>query len=108
MLSWVPARLTALLLHVHFARRASGTPPRRALATLRGEARRTPSPNSGWPMAAMALRLDVRLSKPGVYSLHTGGQVATAGALQAACTVAGQGVVAGAVLMAALAWALKG
>ena len=38
-----------------------------AAAALRREAGRTPSPNSGWPMAAMALLLDVRLRKPGVY-----------------------------------------
>jgi adenosylcobinamide-phosphate synthase len=62
-LSWLPARLTALLLHGHFAGRA-------ALSTLRREARRTPSPNSGWPMAAMALGLGVRLGKPGVYALN--------------------------------------
>ena len=44
--------------------------PARALAK---EARKTPSPNSGWPMAAMALALGVRLAKPGVYTLHPGG-----------------------------------
>ncbi|MBI3347091.1 MAG: cobalamin biosynthesis protein CobD [Burkholderiales bacterium] len=95
VLSWLPARLTALVL----------MPP--SLVTVAREARRTPSPNSGWPMAAMALRVGVRLSKPGVYSLHAGGQPVEAGALQAARKVAGQAVMAGAVLMAALAWALR-
>ncbi|MBW8845670.1 MAG: cobalamin biosynthesis protein CobD [Burkholderiales bacterium] len=95
VLSWLPARLTALVL----------LPP--ALGTLLREARRTPSPNSGWPMAAMALRLDVRLGKPGVYTLHAGGRPAEAGAVQAACTVARQAVIAGAVLIAALAWAVR-
>ncbi|MBI2771176.1 MAG: cobalamin biosynthesis protein CobD [Burkholderiales bacterium] len=61
-LSWIPARLTALLI----AGCAGGLPWSR----LRGEARRTPSPNSGWPMAAMALALGVRLAKPGVYALN--------------------------------------
>jgi adenosylcobinamide-phosphate synthase len=61
-LSWLPARLTALLL----ALARPGLP----WAALRVEARRTPSPNSGWPMAAMALALDVRLGKPGVYTLN--------------------------------------
>ena len=62
VLSWLPARITALLLAVL----ARGLPP----ATLARQARRTPSPNSGWPMAAMALALGVRLGKPGVYVLN--------------------------------------
>lgn len=62
VLSWIPARIAALLLVVA----ARGLP----LARLRCEARRTASPNSGWPMAAMALALDVRLGKPGVYALN--------------------------------------
>ncbi len=60
-LSWLPARATALLLM-----------PLRLAAwrALPAEARRTPSPNGGWPMGAMALRLGVRLRKPGVYALN--------------------------------------
>ncbi|CAN5828242.1 adenosylcobinamide-phosphate synthase CbiB [soil metagenome] len=64
VLSWLPARITALLLIL---------PGRLSLAAwraLRAEAARTPSPNSGWPMAAMALTLGVRLGKPGVYLLN--------------------------------------
>ncbi|WP_161547594.1 CobD/CbiB family cobalamin biosynthesis protein, partial [Escherichia coli] len=76
LLSWLPARLSALLLR----------PP--ALGALWREAGRTPSPNGGWPMAAMALRLDVRLGKPGVYLLHATGQPATAATLLAARRVA--------------------
>lgn len=66
VLSWLPARLTALLLAL-----VRGGLPTRALWA---QAPRTPSPNSGWPMAAMALALDVRLSKPGVYVLHEAGR----------------------------------
>jgi len=62
VLSWVPARIAALLL----ALAAGGLP----LRTLVRQARKTPSPNSGWPMAAMALSLNVRLAKPGVYALN--------------------------------------
>jgi adenosylcobinamide-phosphate synthase len=66
VLSWLPARLTAVLLAaVH-----GGLSP----ARLRPQARRTPSPNSGWPMAAMALALGVQLRKPGVYVLHETGR----------------------------------
>ena len=46
----------------------------RALGALVREAGRTPSPNSGWPMAAAALVLDVHLRKPGVYILHPQGR----------------------------------
>jgi len=65
VLSWVPARITAALLiglgwHVDWR-------------TLRAEAMRTPSPNGGWPMAAMALRLGIRLRKPNVYALNASG-----------------------------------
>jgi len=62
VLSWVPARITALLIVI-----AQGGLRWRA---LRAEAAGTSSPNSGWPMAAMALALDVRLGKPGGYVLH--------------------------------------
>jgi adenosylcobinamide-phosphate synthase len=72
VLSWLPARITALLLltapHIGW----------RVWRPLRLEAAKTPSPNSGWPMAAMALRLGVALRKPGVYVLNPHGQAATA------------------------------
>ncbi|MCZ8251330.1 MAG: adenosylcobinamide-phosphate synthase CbiB [Hylemonella sp.] len=71
VLSWIPARLTALLL----ALVRGGLSWR----ILRAQAPRTPSPNSGWPMAAMALALDVRLGKPGVYVLHESGRAPQAG-----------------------------
>ena len=62
VLSWAPARITGLLV----AAGIRGLTWRR----LARHARKTPSPNSGWPMAAMALALGVRLSKPGVYALN--------------------------------------
>lgn len=65
VLSWLPARLTALLLAPGWV---LGGIDR--LRRLRREARHTPSPNGGWPMAAMALQLGVRLRKPGVYALN--------------------------------------
>ncbi|MDI1237545.1 MAG: adenosylcobinamide-phosphate synthase CbiB [Polaromonas sp.] len=66
VLSWLPARLTAWLL----AGVARGLPP----GALRREAAKTPSPNSGWPMAAMALALGVSLRKPGIYTLNAAGR----------------------------------
>lgn len=95
LLSWAPARLTAALLL-----------PRRAAAwrALPVEAGRTPSPNGGWPMGAMALALGVRLRKPGVYALNARARAPVAAdverALQLArraawTTVAAASVVAG-------------
>jgi adenosylcobinamide-phosphate synthase len=69
LLSWAPARLTALLLVMVGPGRVLPQ-----LLQLPHEARQTPSPNSGWPMAAMALGLGLRLGKPGVYTLNAGGQ----------------------------------
>lgn len=63
VLSWLPARLTAVLLM--FA--AGHWLP---WSRLRQQARLTPSPNGGWPMGAMAMLLGVQLRKPGVYVLH--------------------------------------
>jgi len=76
VLSWLPARLTALLL----ALLAGGLP----IATLRAEAGKTPSPNSGWPMGAMALALEVSLRKSGVYTLNPTGRQPQASDLVAA------------------------
>ena len=69
-LSWLPARLTALLLAL-VVRGEGGKLPLKALGL---EARKTPSPNSGWPMAAMALALGVSLGKPGAYTLNPDGR----------------------------------
>lgn len=68
VLGWLPARLTAALLWL--AGGARGIHP----VALAREAALTPSPNGGWPMGAMALRLGVRLGKPGVYTLHAAGR----------------------------------
>lgn len=98
-LSWLPARITGALLGVLGAVRGLGSLP--------AQARRTPSPNSGWPMAAMALALDVRLAKPGVYELHGTGRnpqaADTALALQLAGRVV-QALAVGALLWMVLAW----
>jgi adenosylcobinamide-phosphate synthase len=93
VLSWIPARLTALLLRPSLSLGAW-----RSLAL---QARRTPSPNGGWPMGAMALRLNVRLSKPEVYVLNETAGPAGAGHLRQALNAAGMAArwgLAGAVL----------
>ncbi len=60
----VPARLTGLAL----------AGPSIRVAQLSREASHTPSPNAGWPMAAIATRLGVRLGKPDTYVLNATGR----------------------------------
>ena len=78
-LSWLPARITAVLLLVASALVSGGSWRgwRSRAGALAAEARRTPSPNSGWPMAAMALALEVRLHKPQVYALNAAARLPT-------------------------------
>ena len=62
--NWIPARISVVLIAL--AR------PGGARAAIRGATkyhRATPSPNSGWPMAAAAGSLNIRLEKPGQYIL---------------------------------------
>ncbi|TSE36486.1 CobD/CbiB family cobalamin biosynthesis protein [Tepidimonas charontis] len=67
VLSWLPARLTALLL-------APAWWWGMRWSRLCTESARTPSPNGGWPMAALALTLGVCLRKRGVYALNPSGR----------------------------------
>ena len=90
VLSWLPARLTALLLRPSLRLQD--------WLRLRTEARHTPSPNGGWPMAAMALRLGVRLRKPGVYALNANAPSPTAGQVAQALRFATHAAWAGSVL----------
>jgi adenosylcobinamide-phosphate synthase len=67
--NFLPARLS--IFFISLAR------PGRARAALRAALRdhcKTPSPNSGWPMAALAGALDIRLEKSGYYALHEEGR----------------------------------
>ncbi len=79
-LSWIPARLTALLLLPY------------SVKSLCQIAQKTPSPNGGWSMGAMALRLNVRLTKPGVYVLHADGRTPDAKDIRRAAKIAGHAV----------------
>ena len=89
VLSYVPARLTAVLLLAVAGARGL------ALAVqLRTEATKTPSPNSGWPMAAMALNLGVALRKPGVYVLNPQGRTAVGADTAQAVVYASKALVA--------------
>jgi len=84
LLSWLPARLSALLL----ALAAGGASPQ----ALWRESRRTPSPNGGWPMGALALALGVRLGKPGVYTLNLPGRAPLPADTARGCALAARAV----------------
>lgn len=94
VLSWIPARITALLL----ALAAAGV----SLKSLYREAASTPSPNSGWPMAAMALALDCSLSKPQVYVLNAPGREPEAADIERAIRLAGRALWIGVVSLLVL------
>ena len=93
VLSWLPARFTGLAL----------APPR-LWPQLPSLARCTPSPNGGWPMGAMALRLGVRLRKPGVYALNAEAPSPGAGHLRRALRAAGCVATLSAITVAAACW----
>lgn len=59
--NFVPARMTGFLFVLLASRRSE------ALSCMRRDARRHRSPNAGWPEAAMAGALGVRLSGPRIY-----------------------------------------
>jgi adenosylcobinamide-phosphate synthase len=94
VLSWLPARITAALLWL-----VSGSSSSFMVSgfwtRLRHEAVKTPSPNSGWPMAAMALVLNIQLSKPDVYTLNASGNAASALDTQKSIKLASKSVLAG-------------
>ena len=96
VLSWLPARLTALLIAVPSVGRHW-----RAVVI---NASLTPSPNGGWPMGALAVGLGIRLGKPGVYTLNPQGRAPRAADTALALRRCG-GVVAALALVAGVALA---
>ena len=64
LVNWVPARLTGVLFALVTPGRAE------AMACMLRDARRHRSINAGWPEAAMAGALGVRLSGPRIYHGH--------------------------------------
>lgn len=109
-LAWLPARLTALALLL-----ANGLQGKQSLAKcgqlsgqLPAQARRTPSPNSGWPMAAMALALNVCLHKPHVYTLHATGNAPQAKHIPQAVRLANRSVILAVTAGVLAAWLIGG
>lgn len=65
ILNYIPARLTAMLLHL--AVFSCRLPVRQAWRTMRFDAQKHPSPNSGWPESIVAGALGVQLGGRNVY-----------------------------------------
>jgi adenosylcobinamide-phosphate synthase len=101
VLSWLPARLTAVLIWLVAGARV------KQLQALAADAALTPSPNSGWPMAAMALALNVRLGKPQAYVLNAAGDVPASAHLQDALRIAQRAAWLGVLLACAALWGLE-
>jgi len=98
VLGYVPARLTACLIVAAAA--VLGLDWRASIAAVRQDHGATASPNSGYPMAAMAGALGVRLEKAGHHVIWAGGAEPEVGHVAAARRV----MVAGsAILVAAIA-----
>ncbi|BDZ67264.1 cobalamin biosynthesis protein [Methanobacterium ferruginis] len=66
-LNYIPARLTGFLIILSSF--LIGLNYKNAWQVMLSDAQKTPSPNSGYSMAAAAGALDVQLIKPGVYTL---------------------------------------
>lgn len=86
VLNLVPSRLAAALICV--AATAPRTSSRRALRVALRDAHNTDSPNAGWPIAAMAGALDVRLAKRDHYTLHATGRPPAARDITRCCRIA--------------------
>lgn len=67
--NYLPARLSIFIMALSTPSRA-----REIVAAALKDYSRTPSPNSGWPMSAMAGALGLRLEKPGYYVLYDKGR----------------------------------
>jgi adenosylcobinamide-phosphate synthase len=67
LVSFIPARLTGILIVL--ASKLRGLDIGRAWRTMLTDHSKTPGPNGGWPMAAIAGALGVRLFKVGYYEI---------------------------------------
>ncbi|WP_408957786.1 adenosylcobinamide-phosphate synthase CbiB [Natrinema sp. 74] len=93
---YLPARIAAVAIAV-----AAADPL--ALRRSRRWARVPPSPNSGWPMATLAVALSVRLEKRDVYTLNPAADLPTLAEGERAVSLVGRGAVVAVVVAVALA-----
>jgi len=70
VLGYMTSRIS--ILFIALAAPLVGGSPRRAISAARKEHDKTPSPNSGWPMAAAAGALSIRMEKTDAYVMGKG------------------------------------
>ena len=99
ILTWVPARVTGLLLLAYFAAIGRFGP---ALAGLRKDAGKRPGLNGGIPMAIIAGGTGVRFQKPGVYTMGPGEKGLAEGTGEIVRTVRAVTLLLSAILITAL------
>jgi adenosylcobinamide-phosphate synthase len=100
LLNWLPSRLTGWLLVA--AAWLAGEQAKGAAQTMLAQHNRTPSPNAGWTMSAMAGALGVTLTKRGVYELAGGATPIDVIIIRRAIRLADVGVGLGVVLLSAI------
>lgn len=69
--NWLPARLSAVLIAAGALARGGAVAARRTLSVAMADSGLHRSPNAGWPEAAMAGALDIRLGGPRIYAEET-------------------------------------
>jgi adenosylcobinamide-phosphate synthase len=69
ILNYIPARVTVLLLLIHFFQRGRLSP---ALKVMRRDGKNRPGFNGGIVMATMAGGVGIRFEKPGIYAIGDG------------------------------------
>jgi adenosylcobinamide-phosphate synthase len=99
ILTWIPARVTGLLLLTYFAARGRFHP---ALTALRRDAQKRPGVNGGIPMAVMAGGTGVRFEKPGVYTMGPGEKSLAEGGREIIMAVRAATLILSAILVSAL------
>ena len=97
LVMWLPARVSAGLL-VLAARDPGG------LWRARSWTKEPASPNSGWPMAALAAVGDVRLSKPGAYTLNPAADLPTVSRAHSCTRIVGVAGVAAFAATGVIVW----
>jgi len=85
VVNYIPARLSILFIALARPSRATA-----AITSALQDHSKTPSPNSGWPMSAIAGSLGVRLEKPGFYTLLERGKEAATSDIPDAVRLIGQ------------------